>query len=112
MEGLEEAEAAANEPMGEMAEGMENATEIPAPTPVASGRGRGGGSSRGRGGFRGGLRAGERPVEESMRIDISGALRAFQESGEESYVFPPGLSNHDRAVVHAEVRTRARRGPR
>ena len=58
MEGLEEAEAAANEPMGEMAEGMENATEIPAPTPVASGRGRGGGGSRGRGAFRGGYPGG------------------------------------------------------
>lgn len=39
-----------------------------------------------------------------MRIDISSMLRAFQEGSEETFVFPPGLSNHDRAVVHAECK--------
>jgi len=65
-----------------------------------SDRGRGGGR-RGRGGR---LAPGMRPVDESTRIDIASALADFQASDETELTFPPGLSNHDRAVVHAECK--------
>lgn len=82
------------------------------------------GGSRGRG--RGRLAPGSRPVTESTRIDISAQIEAFQRSDETGtdmctntslignnlcayhptaeLTFPPNLSNHDRAVVHAECR--------
>jgi HrpA-like RNA helicase len=65
-------------------------------------------SVRGRGGGRGGrggrFAPGMRPVDESTRIDIASALADFQASDETELTFPPGLSNHDRAVVHAECK--------
>jgi hypothetical protein len=68
-----------------------------------------------------------RPVTEEQRIDIAVQLRDFQArachdgrsvtqrsrsvfcfasqaSADKSITFPPGLSNDDRAVVHAECR--------
>lgn len=66
-------------------------------------RGRGGGR-RGGGGGRGRLAPGMRPVDESTRIDIATTLADFQASDATEYAFPPGLSNHDRAVVHAECK--------
>ncbi|EFN52009.1 hypothetical protein CHLNCDRAFT_139551 [Chlorella variabilis] len=77
------------------------------------GDGRGGGRGRGR------LRPGLRPVAENTRLSITEQLELFQRSdatGElpgsasgrqqagTEYAFPPGLSNHDRAVVHAECK--------
>ncbi|KAL4422956.1 hypothetical protein ABPG75_009153 [Micractinium tetrahymenae] len=73
-----------------------------------SGRGRSGGrggDGAGRGGRGGGrLRPGQRPVAETTRLSITEQLEAFQQSDEQEYRFPPGLSNHDRAVVHAECK--------
>ena len=65
------------------------------------GGGRGGRGGRGRGGR---ITPGMRPVDEATRIDISAALAEFQASEATDYPFPPGLSNHDRAVVHAECK--------
>jgi ATP-dependent RNA helicase DHX36 len=70
------------------------------------GRGRGGGHDGGGGGGRGRgrLAPGLRPVDEGTRLDIAAALAAFQAGPDAQIVFPPGLSNHDRAVVHAECK--------
>ncbi|KAL6766709.1 hypothetical protein ACKKBG_A37050 [Auxenochlorella protothecoides x Auxenochlorella symbiontica] len=65
--------------------------------------GRGGGGRRG-GGRGGRLPPGSRPVTEGDRISIAEQLKEFQHSEETEYKFPPGLSNHDRAVVHAECK--------
>ncbi|CAG9460433.1 unnamed protein product [Pedinophyceae sp. YPF-701] len=65
-----------------------------------SGGGRGGPG----GGFGGRLRPGERPVTEEARLDIARILSDFQAGDEESYTFPPSLSNHERAVIHAECK--------
>ncbi|RMZ54673.1 hypothetical protein APUTEX25_003051, partial [Auxenochlorella protothecoides] len=43
-------------------------------------------------------------VTEGDRISIAEQLKEFQHSEETEYKFPPGLSNHDRAVVHAECK--------
>jgi ATP-dependent RNA helicase DHX36 len=71
------------------------------------GRGRGY-SSRDRngpkGGGRFGLRPGQRPVSEASRIDIVTQLENFQRSLDIEVTFPPDLSNHDRAIVHAECK--------
>ncbi|CAL5229490.1 g12825 [Coccomyxa viridis] len=37
-------------------------------------------------------------------MSIADQLEGFQRSEETSYTFPPGLSNHDRAIVHTECR--------
>ncbi|KAL4451226.1 hypothetical protein ABPG77_009298 [Micractinium sp. CCAP 211/92] len=68
----------------------------------SGGRGGDGGGRGGRGGGR--LRPGQRPVAETVRLSITEQLEAFQQSDEQEYRFPPGLSNHDRAVVHAECK--------
>ena len=91
------------------------------------GGGRGGGFGGGGGRGRGRIPAGMRPVTEEQRIDIAVQLREFQArasrasrsqkqshadgavactqaSADKSITFPPGLSNDDRAVVHAECR--------
>ncbi|BDA50474.1 3'-5' RNA helicase YTHDC2 [Coccomyxa sp. Obi] len=62
------------------------------------------GRSRGRGRGRFGISPGLRPVSEQSRLSIAEQLEEFQRSDETSYRFPPGLNNHDRAVVHAECR--------
>ena len=67
-------------------------------------RGRGGGGGGRRGGRGGRLAPGMRPVDEATRIDIAQTLLDFQLSDAREYTFPPGLSNHDRAVVHAECK--------
>ena len=64
------------------------------------GRGGGGGDfGGGRGGGR--MTAGQRPVTEGTRIHIDVQLERFKSSDESEIVFPPDMSNHDRAVVHA-----------
>ena len=64
------------------------------------GRGGGGGDfGGGRGGGR--MTAGQRPVTEGTRIHIDVQLERFKASDEAEIVFPPDMSNHDRAVVHA-----------
>ena len=64
------------------------------------GRGGGGGDfGGGRGGGR--MTAGQRPVTEGTRIHIDVQLERFKASDETEIVFPPDMSNHDRAVVHA-----------
>lgn len=60
----------------------------------------GGGGGRGFGR----LNASQRPVDEGTRIDIAKVLMDFQASGDESVTFPPGLTNHERAVVHSECK--------
>eukprot|EP00884_Botryococcus_braunii_P000922 jgi/Botrbrau1/10830/Bobra.0025s0009.1 len=47
---------------------------------------------------------GLRPVTEDTRISITEQLEIFQRSPDIKLTFPPGLSNHDRAVVHAECK--------
>ena len=78
------------------------------PTDTMSGRGGGRGRGRGRGGdFGGGGGRGGgrgdfvRPVTEGTRIEIDVQLERFKASNDAEIVFPPDMSNHDRAVVHA-----------
>ena len=47
------------------------------------------------------MTAGQRPVTEGTRIHIDVQLERFKSSDESEIVFPPDMSNHDRAVVHA-----------
>ena len=65
------------------------------------GRGRGGGGDFGSGRGGGRMTAGQRPVTEGTRIQIDVQLERFKSSDESEIVFPPDMSNHDRAVVHA-----------
>ncbi len=55
-------------------------------------------------GFGGRLTSGQRPVTEGTRIAIDVQLARFKASDEEEIVFPADMSNHDRAVVHAECK--------
>ena len=50
------------------------------------------------------LTSGQRPVTEGTRIAIDVQLARFKASDEEEIVFPADMSNHDRAVVHAECK--------
>ena len=71
------------------------------------GRGGGGGPPPpppGGRGFGGRLTSGQRPVTEGTRIAIDVQLARFKASDEEEIVFPADMSNHDRAVVHAECK--------
>ena len=82
------------------------------------GRSHGGRGGRGGGGGGGGppppppggrglggrLTSGQRPVTEGTRIAIDVQLARFKASDEEEIVFPADMSNHDRAVVHAECK--------
>ncbi|KAK9814740.1 hypothetical protein WJX72_010718 [[Myrmecia] bisecta] len=61
------------------------------------------GRGAGRGG-RFGIASGMRPVSELARISIADQLEDFQRSNLTEYTFQPGLSNHDRAVVHNECK--------
>ena len=84
------------------------------PSRSRGGRGGGGGPSapfpggRGPGGR---LTSGQRPVTEGTRIAIDVQLARFKASDEEEIVFPADMSNHDRAVVHAECKLRFRGCP-
>ena len=69
-----------------------------------SGRGERGRWGGGRGRRGGRIAAGMRPVDEATRIDITAAIAEFQASDATEFTFPPGLSNHDRAVVHNECK--------
>lgn len=77
------------------------------PSRSRGGGGGGGGPSapfpggRGPGGR---LTSGQRPVTEGTRIAIDVQLARFKASDEEEIVFPADMSNHDRAVVHAECK--------
>ena len=77
------------------------------PSRSRGGRGGGGGppapfpGGRGPGGR---LTSGQRPVTEGTRIAIDVQLARFKASDEEEIVFPADMSNHDRAVVHAECK--------
>ena len=60
----------------------------------------------GGGGGGGKLGSGTRPVTEGMRINIYKMLEDFQKAGDAQMelTFPPGLNNHERAVVHDQCR--------
>ena len=72
-----------------------------APVVRARGREEDNMSGRGPGGR---LTPGQRPVDETTRIAIDVQLARFKASDEPELVFPPDMSNHDRAVVHAECK--------